>query len=77
MAEMGFTSYASGDNKTPQFEIVNGQYFVKETCEFDGVINLSYGDYLKYEKFSLFLLPFLVLTSCQNNDPYFNKKRYT
>lgn len=49
-AEMGFTSTVSLNNSLIEFELINGLYYVKETCLIDNILNLSYEDFLNYEK---------------------------
>lgn len=48
-AEIGFTMDISLDNEI-YFELIDGEYYVNKTCYIDEVLNLSYEDFLNYEK---------------------------
>lgn len=49
LAEMGL-EIITNDSNIIEFEEINGYSFVKETCYIDDILNLSYEDYLNYEK---------------------------
>ena len=53
-AEMGFVvgpnKLSNNISKYDEFEFINGLYYSKETKVIDGIINLSYDDYIEYLK---------------------------
>lgn len=51
LAEIGLVIETNNESfNTPEFELINGLYYVKKSCYIDDIYNLSYEDYLNYEK---------------------------
>lgn len=48
-AEMGFETVISLNDNLNEFELINNKYYIKETNVIDGVLYLSYKDFINYE----------------------------